>query len=95
MIVGVRPGRRSQDRDVVTLSGTARVLEQHQLDEGLFQKLYRHDTERSGWRAIEVTPHGHFVTYGIGVPLWVMRSPERSRARVPVDTAPIATRRSQ
>jgi ketosteroid isomerase-like protein len=71
----------------VTFSGTARVLEQHQLDERLFEKLYRHDAERSGWRAIEVTPYGHFVTYGIGVPLWAMRSPDRSRARVPVDAA--------
>jgi nitroimidazol reductase NimA-like FMN-containing flavoprotein (pyridoxamine 5'-phosphate oxidase superfamily) len=69
----------------ITFSGTAQVLEQHQLDEALFEKLYRHDTERGGWRAIEVTPQGHFITYGIGVSLWAMRSPDQSRARVLVD----------
>ncbi len=69
----------------ITFSGTAQILEKGQLDEALFEKLYRHDTERDGWRAIEVTPHGHFVTYGIGVSLWAMRSPDRARARVPVD----------
>ena len=35
---------------------------------------------------IEITPVGHFVTYGIGVPMLTMRYPERSRARVPVTT---------
>jgi nitroimidazol reductase NimA-like FMN-containing flavoprotein (pyridoxamine 5'-phosphate oxidase superfamily) len=69
----------------ITFSGTARILEQHQLDEALFEKLYRHDAERGGWCAIEVTPQRHFITYGIGVALWAMRSPDRSRARVPVD----------
>ena len=33
---------------------------------------------------IEITPVGHFVTYGIGVPMLVMRHPERATARVPV-----------
>ncbi|NIA25474.1 MAG: hypothetical protein GWP04_07870 [Gammaproteobacteria bacterium] len=33
---------------------------------------------------IEITPVGHFVTYGIGVPMFVMRHPERATARVPV-----------
>lgn len=69
----------------ITFSGTARILEQHQLDEALFEKLYRHDAERGGWCAIEVTPQRAFITYGIGVSLWAMRSPDRSRARVPVD----------
>ena len=71
----------------ITFSGTAQVLEDHQLDEPLFEQLHRHDAERSGWRAIEVTPHGHFITYGIGVSLWTMQSPDRSRARVPVGAA--------
>ncbi len=69
----------------ITFSGTAQILEKHQLDDPLFDKLYRHDTERGGWCAIEVAPQGHFITYGIGVSLWAMRSPDRSRARVPVD----------
>ena len=33
---------------------------------------------------IEVTPVGEFVTYGIGVPLRTMRSPEAARGRAPV-----------
>lgn len=70
----------------ITFSGTAQILEKHQLGEALFNKLYRHDAERGGWCAIEVTPQRDFITYGIGVSLWAMRSPDRSRARVPVDT---------
>jgi hypothetical protein len=69
----------------ITFSGTARILEKDQLDRALLEKLYRHDTGRGGWCAIEVTPRRDFITYGIGVSLWAMRSPERSRARVPVD----------
>jgi len=33
---------------------------------------------------IRVTPHGHIVTYGIGVPLMKMRDPETAKGRVPV-----------
>jgi Pyridoxamine 5'-phosphate oxidase len=33
---------------------------------------------------IGVAPEGHFLTYGIGVPLAAMRRPEAARARVPV-----------
>ena len=69
----------------ITFSGTAHVLEADQLETALFDKLHRHDAERTGWRAIEVTPNGHFVTYGIGVSLLEMRHPDRARARVPVE----------
>jgi hypothetical protein len=69
----------------ITFSGTARVLEQHQLGQELFEKLHRHDADRSEWRAIEVTPQRHFVTYGIGVSLMTMRHPDQARARVPVE----------
>ena len=68
----------------ITFSGTARILEDDQLAKALFEKLYRHDADRSGWCAIEVTPQRHFVTYGIGVSLLAMRHPDRARARVPV-----------
>jgi hypothetical protein len=34
---------------------------------------------------IELVPDGRFVTYGIGVPLMDMWSPEDARAVVPVD----------
>ena len=69
----------------ITFPGSAQVLEEHQLDGTLLERLYRHDSDRSGWCAIEVTPEQDFITYGIGVSLWAMRSPDRSRARVPVD----------
>ena len=69
----------------ITFSATAQILEKNQLDAALFDKLYRHDAARGGWCAIEVTPRRDFVTYGIGVTLWAMRSPERARARVPVE----------
>ncbi|TDV44125.1 pyridoxamine 5'-phosphate oxidase family protein [Actinophytocola oryzae] len=33
---------------------------------------------------VEIVPEGHFVLYGIGVPLLRMRTPATARARVPV-----------
>jgi len=33
---------------------------------------------------IEIRPEGHFVTYGVGVPLLRMRVPAQSRGRVPI-----------
>ena len=71
----------------ITFSGRARILEKEQLDGALLEKLYRHDADRGGWCAIEVTPQDDFITYGVGVSLWAMRSPERARARVPVEAA--------
>ncbi|GAB3888458.1 hypothetical protein GCM10029964_056140 [Kibdelosporangium lantanae] len=41
----------------------------------------------SRWDAVvivEIRPEGHFLTYGIGVPLLKMRVPDLARARVPV-----------
>lgn len=69
----------------ISFAGTARVLEGTDLRDALRDRLYRHDADRGRWCAIEVTPHGHFVAYGIGVSLLAMRSPEKARARVPVD----------
>ena len=40
---------------------------------------------RTNCTILEIRPMGHFVTYGIGVPLRRMRDPSRSRARVLVD----------
>ena len=71
----------------ITFSGTARVLEKDDLNDALLEKLYRHDADRGGWCAIEVTPQRDFITYGIGVTLLAMRSPDRARARVPVEGA--------
>lgn len=39
---------------------------------------------RHGSTVLEIRPIGHYVTYGVGVPLLDMRHPDRSRARVPV-----------
>jgi hypothetical protein len=40
-------------------------------------------TRRAACSLIEIRPIGHFVTYGLGVPLRQMRDPGRSRARIP------------
>lgn len=45
---------------------------------------------RTGCVVLEIRPTGHYVTYGIGVPLPKMRDPGRSRARVPVHRGPSA-----
>jgi hypothetical protein len=42
------------------------------------------EARRATSRILEIRPEGHFVTYGVGVPLMRMRDPEASRARVPV-----------
>jgi pyridoxamine 5'-phosphate oxidase-like protein len=49
---------------------------------------------RSDCAVLEIRPIGHYVTYGLGVPLRHMREPARSRARVAVD-APTGTSRSR
>jgi len=41
------------------------------------------DERRASSRILEIRPEGHFVTYGLRVPLMRMRDPEVSRARVP------------
>lgn len=39
---------------------------------------------RASCAVVDLRPTGHFVTYGVGVPLLRMREPARSRARIPV-----------
>lgn len=70
----------------ITFSGTAKILEKQDVGGELLEKLYRHDEGRDGWCAIEVTPTKDFITYGVGVSLLTMRSPEKSRSRAPVAT---------
>jgi hypothetical protein len=41
--------------------------------------------QRADCVVLEIRPTGHFVTYGLGVPLWGMRDTHRARARVPVN----------
>jgi hypothetical protein len=40
---------------------------------------------RTACTVLEIRPTGHYVTYGLGVPLMTMRDTERARARVAVD----------
>ena len=68
----------------ITFSGTAAVLDRDDLSAELFEKLYRHDEDRSEWCAIEVRPEKHFVTYGVDVSLLDMRFPDKARGRAPV-----------
>lgn len=39
---------------------------------------------RADCAVVEIRPIGHYLTYGLGVPLLRMRDPVRSRARTPV-----------
>ncbi|MBM2616373.1 hypothetical protein JIG36_12475 [Actinoplanes sp. LDG1-06] len=41
-------------------------------------------SRRADCAILEIRPTGRFVTYGVGVPLRVMRDPSRARARVAV-----------
>ncbi|MEU4421566.1 hypothetical protein AB0F81_13140 [Actinoplanes sp. NPDC024001] len=40
---------------------------------------------RAGCAVLEIRPMGHYVTYGLGVPLMRMRDAQRARARVAVN----------
>ena len=72
----------------ITFSGTARLIPADQADPELlsavFQKQATDNAALSGQVLIEVTPQGDFVTYGVGVPLMKMRTPELARGRAPV-----------
>lgn len=72
----------------IALQGTARIIDGDAVEDGVVQALARatsHDVEsREGICFIEVTPAGHFMTYGVGVPLLGMRDPTKARARVAV-----------
>jgi hypothetical protein len=72
----------------IAFRGTARVIDGDAAQADLVQALARatsHDAETlSGICFIEVTPAGHFATYGVGVSLLDMRKPVNARARVAV-----------
>ena len=72
----------------ITVSGVAKVLENHEVKAEVLQKLYRDVVKDADEMAkscvIEVIPEKDFITYGVGVPLMQMRFPDKARGRVTV-----------
>ena len=75
----------------IALQGTARLLGPDEMGREVLDALDRataHEPEGGvDICFLEVSPHGHFATYGVGVPLLAMRDPARARGRVPVARA--------
>ncbi|MCP4306703.1 MAG: pyridoxamine 5'-phosphate oxidase family protein [bacterium] len=69
---------------VISFAGSASVLEIDHIPDDLRAELMRGVEEIPSTCAIRIEPRGHFVTYGIGIPMMQMRSPEKALARVPV-----------
>jgi hypothetical protein len=69
---------------VITFSGVATVLSIDEVDPDLRSALTRGVGDLGDTCVVRIEPTGRFVTYGIGIPMWQMRQPERSLARVPV-----------
>ena len=71
---------------VITFSGLAKIVPVGDVDSTLRKDLMRGVDETIGEMCvIEIEPVGRFVTYGIGVPMMRMRTPDAALARVPVD----------
>jgi len=71
----------------VTFRASAQVLPAADAPPSVRKRLLRglgDEDTTSGTVMVRLTPHGDFVTYGIGVPLRVMMDTERARGRVPV-----------
>jgi len=72
----------------ITFSGEASVLDQNQVKGDVLHALFRgaeSDEEViKDMCIIKVEPHGDFITYGIGIPMMDMRTPEKARGRAPV-----------
>ena len=83
--VGWRPiGRSTVPPAVITFTGAATVLEMDELDAESRTALLRGVGDMEDTVVIRIDPVGRFVTYGIGIPMMQMRSPEKALARVPV-----------
>ncbi|MET7396932.1 pyridoxamine 5'-phosphate oxidase family protein [Dactylosporangium sp. NPDC005572] len=67
----------------VSFHGTATVQPAAELPDGPLARLVP-PQRRAGCCVIEIEPVGHFVTYGVGVPLLRMRTPSLARGRLPV-----------
>lgn len=72
----------------VTFRATAHVVPMADAPERVRSRLLRGlrdpDVARGAVVMARLTPHGDFVTYGLGVPLRAMVDTERARGRVPV-----------
>ncbi len=72
----------------IAFRGTARMIDAQDADDDVLAALTgatRHDADDlTDLCIIEVTPGGHFATYGVGVSLLDMRAPEKARGRVAV-----------
>lgn len=72
----------------ITFSGEARLLAYDAVSDETLEKLFRglelSDEQKENTQVIEVTPVGHFITYGVGVSLMDMRDTEKARGRVAV-----------
>lgn len=75
----------------ITFAGLAALHTVDEMDGGLLNALLRgleNDPEmREKSCIIEVEPVQEFITYGIGVPLMTMRTPDKARGRVSVNPA--------
>ena len=69
---------------VITFPGIGSVLEMKDVAEDLRKDLMRGVGDLPDTCVIRIEPTGRFVTYGIGIPMWQMRQPEKALARVPV-----------
>ena len=69
----------------ITFHGEANVLEYGDVKAEVVDKIYHHvtldDQTADHYRIIEVRPKNQFITYGVGIPVWQMRFPEKARGR--------------
>jgi len=69
----------------ITFSGLAKVHPAKEVSKAILHALMRGQEEEveklGGMCVIEVQPVGDFITYGVGVPMMSMRTPEKARGR--------------
>lgn len=73
----------------ITFSANAKLINVSELSEDIADKMFNYldnaEELRKHSSAIEITPDGAFLTYGIGVPVKTMMNPAEASARVPVN----------
>jgi hypothetical protein len=72
----------------IAFNGSARVVPANESDPDVIKTLMKGMVDDPALVAdtciVEIRPTGHFVTYGVGVPLMDMRDPKKARGRCPV-----------